>query len=54
MATDSGLVDSDEKVISMAGTGKVGGADTAIVASAVNSNRFFDLKVHEIICKSRL
>jgi len=53
-AADAGLVRSDEPVISIAGTGKWKGADTAIVVSPVNSNRFFELKVHEIICKPRL
>ena len=54
MAADAGLVRSNEPAISIAGTGKTGGADTAIVISPVNSIRFFDLKVHEIICKPRL
>jgi len=53
-AADAGLVRSNQPVISIAGTGKWKGADTAIVVSPVNSNRFFDLRVHEIICKPRL
>lgn len=52
MATDAGLVRSNEPVISLAGT-KVG-LDAAIVLMAVNSHRFFDLKVHEVICKPYL
>lgn len=51
MAADAGLVRADEEVISIAGTGK--GADTAVVLTPVNSHRFFDLKVKEIICKPR-
>jgi len=52
MAADAGLVRTDEDVIAVAGTG--GGADTAVVLRPVNSHRFFDLKVREIICKPRL
>jgi uncharacterized protein len=52
-AADAGLVRSGVPVISIAGTGRVRDADTAIVVSPVNSNRFFELKVHEIICKPR-
>jgi hypothetical protein len=51
MAADSGLVSTNEDVISVAGTGH--GADTAIVLKPVNTHRFFDLKVREIICKPR-
>ena len=49
MAADSGLVRTDEDVISIAGTGH--GADTALVLSPVNTHNFFDLKVKEILCK---
>ncbi len=49
MAADSGLVRTDEDVISIAGRGR--GADTAIVLKPVNARRFFDLKVREILCK---
>jgi len=49
MAADSGLVRTDEDVISIAGTGH--GADTALVLSPVNTRNFFDLKVKEILCK---
>lgn len=51
MAADSGLVSTGENIISVAGTGK--GADTAVVLKPVNTHRFFDLKVREIICKPR-
>jgi hypothetical protein len=53
-AADAGLVRSDEPIISIGGTGRWKGSDTAIVVSPVNSNLFFDIKVHEIICKPRL
>lgn len=52
MAADSGLVRTDEEVISIAGTGR--GADTAVVLTPVNTHDFFDLKVKEILCKPRL
>jgi hypothetical protein len=51
MATDSGLVRTDEDVIAIAGTGR--GADTAVVLRPVNSQNFFDLKIKEILCKPR-
>lgn len=49
MAADAGLVRTDEAVISVAGTGR--GADTAVVLKPINSQRFFDMKVKEILCK---
>jgi hypothetical protein len=51
MAADSGLARTDEEVISIAGTDR--GADTAIVLTPVNTRKFFDLKVKEILCKPR-
>ena len=56
MAADSGLVRTDEDIISIGGTGvgsSGGGVDTAIVLRPVNSQNFFDLKVKEILCKPR-
>jgi hypothetical protein len=52
MAADSGLVRTDEDVISVAGTGH--GADTALLLTPVISRNFFDLKVKEVLCKPRL
>jgi len=49
MAADSGLVSVNEDVIAIGGSG--GGADTALVLRPVNVQDFFDVKVHEIICK---
>ena len=49
MAADSGLVDTNEDTIAIAGSGR--GADTAVVLRPVNAHRFFELKVKEIICK---
>ena len=49
MTADGGLVRTDEDVIIIAGTGR--GADTAVVLKPVNSQRFFDLKIKEILCK---
>jgi len=51
MAADSGLVCTDEDVISIAGSDK--GADTAIVLKPVNTHNFFDLKIKEVLCKPR-
>ena len=49
MATDAGLIRTDEDVVVVAGSGR--GADTAVVLSPVNTNDFFDLRVKEILCK---
>jgi len=49
MAADAGMVRTGEDAIAIGGTGT--GADTALVLQPVNSNKFFDLVVKEIICK---
>jgi hypothetical protein len=51
MAADAGVVPVDEDTIAIAGTGK--GADSAIVIRAANQNRFFDMKVREVIAMPR-
>ena len=51
MAADVGAVPVGEDIIAIAGTGK--GADSAIVMRAANQNRFFDLKVREMIAMPR-
>jgi hypothetical protein len=51
MAADAGAIPVDEDIIAIAGTGK--GADSAIVIRAANQNRFFDLKVREIVAMPR-
>jgi hypothetical protein len=48
------MIRTDEEVISIAGVGKSGGSDTAIVVKAEPAHRFFDLKVKEVLCKPRL
>ena len=52
MAADAGLIRTDEDVITIGGSGH--GADTALVLRPVNSHRFFDLKVKEVLCKPHL
>jgi hypothetical protein len=49
MAADAGLVKVGEPCIAIAGAGK--GADTAVVLTPVNTQHFFDLRIHEILCK---
>ena len=49
MATDSGLLAKDEKVIAVAGTAR--GSDTALVMQASSSRNLRKLRVNEIICK---
>ncbi len=51
MAADAGLLNMDEEVISIAGTGA--GCDTALVIKPAYSREFFDLRVREIIAKPR-
>jgi hypothetical protein len=53
MAADAGLVRCDEDIVSMGGSGRVGGADVAAVLTPANSHRLFEMKVKEIICKLR-
>ncbi|MBU0491965.1 MAG: hypothetical protein KKA73_26660 [Chloroflexi bacterium] len=52
MAADAGLVRTDREAIAIGGTGR--GADTALVLTPANAQTFFDLRIHEIICKPRL
>lgn len=52
MATDAGLIRTDEDAIGIGGTGR--GADTAIVVRPANTHNFFDLRIREIICKPRM
>jgi hypothetical protein len=54
MAADAGMVRTDEEIIAIAGVGRSGGSDTAVVLKPETAHRFFDLKVKEIICKPRL
>jgi hypothetical protein len=51
MAADAGLVRCDTDIISIGGSGRVGGADVAVVLKPANSQRLFETKVKEIICK---
>jgi hypothetical protein len=50
MAADAGLIPCDD-VVAVAGTGR--GADTAAILGAHSSNRFFDIKIREILAKPR-
>jgi len=49
MAADAGLIPTDRDVICVGGTGR--GADTAVVLRPAHMNRFFDLRVREVLCK---
>ncbi len=51
MAANAGLVSEGEDVMAIAGTGK--GADTAVVLTAVRSNKFLDMKIKEIVAMPR-
>jgi uncharacterized protein len=53
MAADAGLVRCDEDIITMGGSGRIGGADVAIVVTPANSHRLFETKIKEILCKPR-
>ena len=50
MAADSGVIPFDD-VITIAGTGR--GADTACLIRANSSNRFFKIRIKEIIAKPK-
>lgn len=52
MASDAGLIRTDQEAIAIAGTGK--GADTALVLKPANAQTFFDLEIREILCKPRI
>ncbi|MFH1180050.1 MAG: hypothetical protein V1710_06800 [Candidatus Bathyarchaeota archaeon] len=52
MACDAGMIKADVPCIAIAGSG--GGSDTAVVILPVNTHRFFDIKVLEILCKPRM
>jgi len=49
MAADAGLVPTDGDVICVGGTGH--GADTAVVLRPSHSNRFFDMRIRETLCR---
>lgn len=49
MAADAGAIPVDRDIVAVAGN--VGGADSALVLRAANMNRFFDLRVREVIGK---
>jgi hypothetical protein len=51
MASDAGLIRTDEEIISIGGTAK--GADTALVLKPAHTHDFFDLRVKEVLCKPR-
>jgi len=51
-AADSGLVRTDEEIISIGGTNV--GADTAVILKPVNVRDFFNIRIKEILCKPRL
>ena len=54
MAADAGLVRTDEEVISIAGTGKIGGGcDTAVVLKPAHAHNLFATQIKEILCKPR-
>lgn len=51
MATDAGLISTEEACIAVGGTGR--GADTAVLLKPANAQAFFDLRVMEILAKPR-
>ena len=51
MAADAGAISGD-KLIAVGGSGK--GCDSALVLTPANMNAFFDMQIHELICKPHL
>ena len=52
MTADAGLLDMDQEVIAIAGTGE--GADTAIVCKPAYSRTFHELEIREVLAKPRI
>ena len=52
MAADAGLLDMDQEVIAIAGTGS--GADTALVCKPAYPRTFHDLEIRELLAKPRV
>ncbi len=52
MAADAGLASTKKEALCIAGTGT--GCDTSVVLTPANAQSFFELKIHEIVCKPRL
>ncbi len=52
MAVDAGHVMTTDEAIAFGGTEE--GLDTAIVLTPANTYKFFDMQIHELICKPRL
>lgn len=52
MAAEAGLIDINEEIISIGGSGE--GCDTAIVARPAYARKVKDFKVCEILCKPRV
>jgi uncharacterized protein len=51
MAADAGLIPTDLDVMCVGGTGR--GADTVVVLRPAHMNRFFDLRIREVLCTPR-
>ena len=51
MAADAGLLHLEQEVISLAGSSQ--GCDTALVIKPAYANKFFDLRVREVVAKPR-
>ena len=49
MAADAGMIPTTQDVICVGGTGR--GADTAVVLRPAHAGKFFDLRIHEILCR---
>jgi hypothetical protein len=52
MAADAGLLDMDQEIIAVAGTGS--GADTAIVCRPAYPRTFHELEIREVLAKPRV
>ncbi len=52
MAAEAGLLDMDQEVVAIGGTG--GGADTAIVCKPAYPQTFHELEVREVLAKPRI
>ena len=49
MAADAGLIEPEERIIAIAGTGR--NSDTALLMTAATSRKLENLRINEILCK---
>ena len=54
MVLDAGVIKEPAAIVTLGGTGEIGGLDTACVITPGYSARIFETRIHEILCKPYL